>query len=174
MHAIAARLRTWDARLLLRLCLAGGTDRGVRLATFLTRTGDGPGYLALFAAPFLARGASGARLMLLWTAAFAIERVVYKVLKSALRRPRPFESHAAVRALVAPPDRFSFPSGHTSAAFLAAGLVGALVPVLLPALLLWAAAVGASRVLLGVHYPSDVLAGALLGTLVARAAAGLV
>ena len=55
------------------------------------------------------------------------------------------------------------PSGHTAAAFLMATVLAASFPLWAPLLFAWAALVGASRLLLGVHYLSDLVAGALLG-----------
>jgi len=76
-----------------------------------------------------------------------------------VRRARPwFDINAAI-----PPDRFSFPSGHTAAAFaIALSLLGAAPALVIPALIL-AFAVGFARIYLGVHYPIDVVFGALLG-----------
>jgi hypothetical protein len=87
-------------------------------------------------------------------ASIAVKRVV--------RRPRP--DHPSVEVLVGTPSRLSFPSSHatstTAAAVLYSGLTGRnLVPALVPPML-------ASRLVLGVHYPTDVLAGAALGGLV--------
>jgi undecaprenyl-diphosphatase len=95
--------------------------------------------------------------------AYAMERTLYKVGKAAFGRPRPFVVLPDVDLLVVPPDEFSFPSGHTAAAFVMATVAGAFFPEMLVVLVPLAALVGMSRVYLGVHYPSDVLAGALLG-----------
>lgn len=67
------------------------------------------------------------------------------------------------------PDPFSFPSGHATAALAVAAALSLAYPVLTPGLALLAAAVAASRVVLGVHHVSDVLAGASLGLAAALA-----
>lgn len=72
---------------------------------------------------------------------------------------------------VVPHDRFSVPSGHTAAAFVVMCVLGWFVPASLVVTVPWAAAVALSRVYLGVHYPSDTLAGMALG--LASAAVGL-
>ena len=94
--------------------------------------------------------------------AFAIERPCYYLLKNCLKRARPFRM-MAIKNHITPGDQFSFPSGHTSAAFLFATITANLVPVMWIPLFLLASAVGFSRVMLGVHYPSDILVGALMG-----------
>ena len=92
-------------------------------------------------------------------------------LKRAFRRARPsgpvswWDVHA--------PDQFSFPSGHTMNAFAVATLVTVHVPMAAPLAFAVAASVGASRVVLELHYVSDVAAGATLGTLLAAAAVAL-
>jgi undecaprenyl-diphosphatase len=70
-------------------------------------------------------------------------------------------------AHVTPSDKFSLPSGHTAAAWLMASIVAHYYPPFALLAYSWAALIGLSRVLLGVHYPSDVFAGTLLGITIA-------
>ncbi|MFD8081292.1 phosphatase PAP2 family protein [Kitasatospora sp. NPDC059722] len=85
--------------------------------------------------------------------------------KELVRRPRPDRDAARVIAgrHVPMPASASFPSGHTASAFALATAVGTVLPATATPLGLLACAVGYSRVHTGVHYPGDVVAGALLG-----------
>ena len=87
------------------------------------------------------------------------------VLKKVFERPRPFVSHPDIVPYTFETDA-SFPSGHSSAAFSLATSLSLNYPkwyVIAPAFL-WASATGYSRLYLGVHYPTDVFAGAVLGS----------
>ena len=101
-------------------------------------------------------------------AALVLEAICCNVLlKPLVARVRPCGVNTAVQLLIPRPDDFSFPSGHTGAAFAAVGAMFASRDRLwIPALLL-AALIAFSRLYLYVHYPTDVLAGAALGTLCA-------
>jgi undecaprenyl-diphosphatase len=93
----------------------------------------------------------------------ALSHVLVQVLKRAVARPRPCDARGVPLALVDLPDPFSFPSGHSAAAFAVALPVAMANPLLAPAALGLAVLVAASRVQLRVHYLSDVLAGVVLG-----------
>jgi undecaprenyl-diphosphatase len=95
-------------------------------------------------------------------------------LKAAFDRERPPERYAEPDPLVNVPDSGSFPSGHAATSFAAATLLSFAFPRLSPILLVLAAAVGFSRVYVGVHYPLDIVGGAALGVLIAIALRRLV
>jgi undecaprenyl-diphosphatase len=78
-------------------------------------------------------------------------------------RERPCAVATSCWATLLPPDRFSFPSGHTISAFTVAVPLGWYYPSLMPGLLFCAFSVAVSRILLGLHYLSDVLAGIAIG-----------
>ncbi len=96
--------------------------------------------------------------------------IVFQVLKRLANRRRPCEIEPHAWADLLPPDRFSFPSGHTLTAFAVTIPLAVYYPALIPLFLLCAASVAASRILLGMHFLSDVLAGGILGIWIAYTA----
>ncbi len=128
-----------------------------------SRLGDGVIWYALMIAlPFL-HGAQGLRVALLMLATGAAGLAVYKLLKRTFVRERPFIRHAGISLAQAPLDRYSFPSGHTLHAVAFAWQACAAFPELSVVLVPLALTIAASRGVLGLHYPTDVLVGALLG-----------
>jgi len=93
----------------------------------------------------------------------ALSHALVQVLKRTVARPRPCDAHGVPLALIELPDPFSFPSGHSAAAFAVALPVAFAHPLLAPVVLGLATCVAVSRVTLRVHFASDVLAGVLLG-----------
>ena len=159
-------MHKYDVFMFTRLMNARIHQHLTLFARYISRTGDGHLYLALAAFLYWAEGLQSPVLQTLLLA-FLIERPLYFVLKNGFKRNRPQVALKGFSSLVKPSDQFSFPSGHTSAAFMVAMIIGYFMPVLLLPLLFWAALVGFSRVVLGVHFPTDTLVGMILGTSVA-------
>jgi undecaprenyl-diphosphatase len=138
----------------------------VSAARWISRSADG--YLYLFLAAFLlwSGAVEDRQLLACMMLGLLMERPTYFVIKNCCRRDRP-QASLNVPGHVIPSDKFSFPSGHTSAAFLMAGLISAFHPSLAPLLFTWASLVGVSRVILGVHFPTDTAVGALMGAVAA-------
>ncbi len=88
---------------------------------------------------------------------------LFKLLKKLSGRRRPCEIEPHCWATLLPPDQFSFPSGHTITAFAVSIALGEFYPELLPALLFCAISIAVSRILLGMHFLSDVVVGATIG-----------
>jgi undecaprenyl-diphosphatase len=93
----------------------------------------------------------------------ALGLLLYKLIKNHAVRERPYITHTAIECASAPLDRYSFPSGHTLHAVCFTVMLTAYVPELTGALVALAALIALSRVILGLHYPTDVAAGAALG-----------
>lgn len=128
-----------------------------------SRLGDGVIWYALMLAIPVLYGAEGLRVSAIMLATGALGLAVYKVLKRIFVRERPFIRHAGISLVGAPLDRYSFPSGHTLHAVSFTWQAVAYFPELGWVLVPLAALIAASRVVLGLHYPTDVLAGATIG-----------
>jgi undecaprenyl-diphosphatase len=157
------KLRANDAHWCLRAnawCARGAVRR--YFAT-VSKLGDGPLWYALIFAPLALQGAAGLAATLHLAAIGLLAVLLYKGLKRWTRRPRPCASDVRIRAWVAPLDEFSFPSGHTLHAVAFTIVALAYYPILAWVLIPFAASIAASRVVLGLHYPSDVLAATAIG-----------
>jgi undecaprenyl-diphosphatase len=157
---LLTHLDTRDRVLFLRCALADSSRRSRYLWTILTRAGGATCTILAVTLPLLLGGAiAGVAERALIT--LVVSHLVVQLVKRTVGRPRP--SRGLVRtALVAEPDRFSFPSGHATAAMSVAFVYASAYPSLALPLVALAGAVGMSRVFLGVHYPGDVLIGQLL------------
>jgi membrane-associated phospholipid phosphatase len=126
------------------------------------------GWLAVSAVGALLQPSRRRDWLLVGAGAFAAHAAAVLV-KRVVRRPRPH--HPAVEVNVGTPSALSFPSAHATSTTAAAMLLARVTGLPLPALLVPPMAL--SRLVLGVHYPSDVLAGVALGAAVASTASRL-
>lgn len=156
-----------DARLFLGLNSLHQRIQLETLIRFISFTGDGYLYLLMALSLPMVFPDQGMTLLLAGLLAFVIELPVYWVLKRSFKRRRPFHVVQALTPVLKPSDEFSFPSGHTTAAFMVAGITSVCFPGIALLAYAWAALIGLSRVMLRVHFISDVLAGMILGSTIA-------
>lgn len=163
-----SRLQLRDASLCLACNRWGRRGRVRSFFSGVSRLGDGALWYALMIAIVCLDGWDGLRASTHMAATGLVALLMYLLLKRWTRRPRPFATDRRIQALVRPLDEFSFPSGHTlhavSFSVVAVAHYPALALVLVPATL----CIAASRVVLGLHYPSDVLAAFGIGLMLAR------
>lgn len=167
MNLYLHRMHAFDASLCVLLNRTS-RHRWVRLAfQLVSRLGDGVFWYTVMLGIVLADPVNGWFPALHMALAGLFGTLIYKWLKGKTLRPRPYEVHQAILVAGAPLDQFSFPSGHTlhAVVFCSVGLV--YFPILVWLLLPFTLLVALSRLVLGLHYPSDVLAGAAIGALIA-------
>jgi undecaprenyl-diphosphatase len=152
-HRVMHRMNQWKAPRWIRFWMLTATRLGDgwiwhSLAAIVLLVGGPPRYAAVGASMFAAL--TGV--------------VVFKLLKTLSRRKRPCQLEPHCWAKILPPDQFSFPSGHTMTAFSIALVLSFFYPSLEGPMYFLAISIGVSRVVLGMHFLSDVLAGAALGS----------
>ena len=166
-HTMLEYISTRDHRLMRRVN-NWRAPRWVRVwMTFATRGGDGWLWYAMALVILVFGGADRWRALLTSGAAAGAGALLFLFLKRKAGRKRPCAIAEHCWATLLPPDQFSFPSGHTITAFSFAVSFGLFYPTMMPGLLFCAFSVGLSRIILGMHFLSDVLAGAGIGTLLA-------
>lgn len=174
MFALPARLQLLDDRLAVRSNRLS-RHRGLRdLLRVASRLGDGVAWYTLAACLFALFGGEALPALRHMLVAGVLGVVIYKLLKMHTLRPRPFEVVTDVVCAGCPLDKFSFPSGHTLHAVSFSLILAHHFPAFGPAVYGFALLVAVSRPVLGLHYPSDVLAGAAIGACLAQGAIALV
>jgi len=133
----------------------------------VSRLGDGVFWYALMIGILIFKGTDGIAAVLHMALAGLAGSIIYKWLKGKTLRPRPYELNHNIWLTGAPLDKFSFPSGHTLHAVVFSMVAISYYPSLSVVLVPFTALIGLSRLVLGLHYPSDVIAGGLLGALIA-------
>ena len=138
--------------------------RWIRLWMILaTRAGDGWLWYALGTLLLVFGGRSRFAAVAAAGTACGLGAVLFLVLKRLAGRKRPCAIAPHCWATLLPPDQFSFPSGHSICAFAFAVSIGLFEPSLMYGLLFCALSVAISRVMLGLHFLSDVVVGSLIG-----------
>jgi undecaprenyl-diphosphatase len=138
----------------------------------ISRLGDGVFWYSLMAVLPIVGGWRGGRASAHLAVTGLASLAIYRLLKRHIRRPRPYASHHGIIARIPPLDQFSFPSGHTLHAVAFTAIACAWYPSLALLLVPFSILVALSRVVLGLHYPSDVAAALAIGLLLAGGSLG--
>jgi len=167
MAAVIDYLDHLEIGVCLRINQLGRTEWVRRMFAAVSRLGDW-GFWAAMAVPlFATRGSEAWPIALHIGLTAGIAVLIYKVLKRSLVRERPFVSNGTIFCGTAPLDRYSFPSGHTLHAVCLTMMLTHVDAAFFAICAPFAVLVALSRIVLGLHYPSDVLVGAAIGATLA-------
>jgi len=161
------RLAHWDLQVCLRFNRVCHRLTWRLLFRCVSVLGDGIAWYALMAFLLLRDRNAAVTPVLHMMGVGLVCTASYKWLKACTLRPRPYQAHSAIEHFAAPLDRFSFPSGHTLHAIAFTVIASMHYPGLAWLLVPFTLLIAASRIVLGLHYPSDVVVGALLGATIA-------
>jgi len=164
---LLARFDGTEYRLCRGLNTAANRPWVLKLMRLCSRLGDGMLWYGLMGGLLLVYGREASRAVLIMGATGLAGYLIYRSLKSSLVRERPFIRHPGITMAMPPLDRYSFPSGHTLHAVSFTWQAVAHFPQLAWILIPLASLIALSRVVLGLHYPTDVIAGAAVGALLA-------
>jgi undecaprenyl-diphosphatase len=163
-----ARIDTADYRICRSLNRGASRSLIRRPFQVVSRLGDGILWYVLILLLPVIYGVQAVRAAIVMALTGLLGVTIYGLLKRWFVRERPFIRHAGISRVGAPLDRYSFPSGHTLHAVSFAWQATVHFPELGWVLVPLAGLIAASRVVLGLHYPTDVIAGAILGTSLAE------
>jgi len=160
------RVLAWAEReRLVALWMHGASTRAwvVQVLKAVSRVGDGWLWYGIVVCLPWAGGAVGTSASVRMIGVGIVDIAIYKIVKRWIARPRPFRACAGIRECAPSLDEFSFPSGHTLHSVACSLILTVYYPRF--ALFVWpfTVLVAVSRVVLGLHYPSDVVVGALIG-----------
>lgn len=151
-HRLMRRVNNWPAPKWVRIWMV-----------YATRAGDGWLWCMVGVAVLLFGGPERFAAVVAACMAGSAGVVLFRLMKKTFNRRRPCHIAEHCWSDLLPPDQFSFPSGHAITAFAVAVSIGMFYPALLVGLVVCALSVAASRIILGMHFLSDVLAGAAIG-----------
>jgi len=162
-ESVVRRVDTCDIALCNVFNRASGSFVLLKLFRTVSRLGDGVFWYALIILMLCIAGQNRFFITTHMAATGLMGAIIYKLLKNRLARERPYINHKEIRCTMPPLDRYSFPSGHTLHAVGFSLVACEYFPVLSWALIPFTFLIAISRLVLGLHYPTDVIAGALLG-----------
>lgn len=169
IETLNQRFLDWDAELCV-FCNRMSRSFSVRnFFRIVSRLGDGLFWYVLMTVLLLQYQALAAPAVLHMLAVGLIATLIYKFIKGKTLRPRPFNVYPTIVCVGKTLDQFSFPSGHTMHAVAFSIIAASYFPALFWLVVPFAVMVALSRPVLGLHYPSDVIAGAALGAFIATA-----
>lgn len=161
-------LHTLDAAICIQIFRWNGLRIIDKIMAFISHVGDGYLYVLIGAIIMIIKPSIGKLFIPAALIAYGLEVPSHILLKKKIKRRRPCDRYHEINNLVSLPDEFSFPSGHTAAAFCMAALLAAFFPAGIWYYYTIATLIGLSRVYNGVHYPGDVLAGMVIGMVCTR------
>jgi undecaprenyl-diphosphatase len=166
MAAIIETIYRYDSLISYRL----GDMRSHRWFSALmivsSKLGDGSLWLFLGILFIVFGGELGRKAVLIALLSVALCIAIFKAVKNTTTRKRPFEKYTDMELILPPPDEYSFPSGHAMNAFAIATAAAYFFPLLFLPLFTAASLIAVSRVFLALHYPTDVIAGAMIGVII--------
>ncbi len=163
------KICAWDLAWCERMNRASQRENVCVVFRLVSRLGDGVFWYVFWMALLLMDGRQAIWPVLHMALTGLVCTCSYKALKVATLRPRPYQIHQVIKLGAAPLDHFSFPSGHTLHAVAFSVMLAWYYPQTLVLCVPFTLLVAISRPVLGLHYPTDVLAGAALGGAIAWA-----